>query len=139
MRQCITVYFRIVWSHADRNWYAYYCLPGSRKSNRNNGNKYILQCFPHEFKAFQAGKYKRRKDLSFRITIRCHSVGLILYWMENRRSLYVVSSFGILTFAMRKRTLDGAWLQSSVFQHIRQMVNSFPLEEMAPTQHQALL
>ena len=43
---------------------------------------------------------------------------------------YVVSSFGILTFAMRKRTLDGAWLQSSVFQHIRQMVNSFPLEEI---------
>lgn len=43
---------------------------------------------------------------------------------------YVVSSFGILTFAMRKRTLDGAWLQSSVFQHIRQMVNSLPLEEI---------
>ena len=31
---------------------------------------------------------------------------------------------------MRKRTLDGAWLQSSVFQHIRQMVNSLPLEEI---------
>ena len=37
---------------------------------------------------------------------------------------------GIITFAMRKRTLDGAWVQSSVFQHIRQTVNLLPLEEI---------
>ena len=31
---------------------------------------------------------------------------------------------------MRQRTLDGVWLQSSVFQHIRQMVHSLLLEEI---------
>jgi hypothetical protein len=136
MRQCITVYFRIVWSHAGRNWYAYYCLPGSRKSNRNNGNKYILQCFPHEFKRvnIKDGKTYKLQDYNGNpVPFRWFNAG----WKI--AEAYVVSSFGILTFAMRKRTLDGVWLQSSVFQHIRQMVNSFPLEEMAPTQHQALL
>jgi hypothetical protein len=69
------VYIRIVWIEPDRNWYAYnYCLPGSSISNRNNGNKYILRCFPYEFKRVNI------KDLSFRITmvIRCHTVGLML-------------------------------------------------------------
>jgi hypothetical protein len=79
--ECVTkdvvMYYR-VFSHClepDRNLYAYnYCLPGSSISNRNNDNKYILQCFPHKF------KWVNIKDLSFRITmvIRCHSVGLML-------------------------------------------------------------
>ena len=52
MTKDAAMYYRIfsLCLEPDRNWYAYYCLPGSRKSNRNNGNKYILQCFPHEFK-----------------------------------------------------------------------------------------
>jgi hypothetical protein len=76
-----------------------------------------------------AGKYKRRKDLK----LQDYNPVPFLWFNAGWKiaEAYVVSSFGILTFAMRKRTLDGAWLQSSVFQHIRQMVNSFPLEEMA--------
>jgi hypothetical protein len=124
MTKDAVMYYR-VFSHClepDRNWYAYnYCLPGSSISNRNNGNKYILQCFPHEFKRVNI------KDLSFRITM----VMVPFCWFNAGRKIaeaYVVSSFGILTFAMRKCTLDGALLQSSLFQHI--MVNLFPLEEI---------
>jgi hypothetical protein len=76
------------------------------------------------------GKYKRQKDLSFRIT---NGNPVPFCWFNAGRKIaeaYVVPSFGMLAFAMRKRTLDGAWLQSSIFQHIHQMVNSFPLEEI---------
>ena len=125
MTKDAVMYYR-VFSHClepDRNWYAYnYCLAGSSISNRNNSNKYILQCFPHEFKRVNI------KDLR-----DCNGNPVPFRWFNAGRKIseaYVVSSFGILTFAMRQRTLDGAWLQSSVFQHIRQMVNSLPLEEI---------
>ena len=75
----------------------------------------------------QAGQYKRPRLQDY------NGNPVPFRWFNAGRKIaeaYVVSSFGILTFAMRKRTLDGAWLQSRVFQHIRQMVNSFPLEEI---------
>jgi hypothetical protein len=74
----------------------------------------------------EAGQYKRPKlHAGSHEPFRWFNAG------QKIDEAYVVSSFGILTFAaMRKRTLDGAWLQCSVFQHIRQMVNSFPLEEI---------
>jgi hypothetical protein len=75
----------------------------------------------------QAGQYKRPRLQDY------NGNPVLFRWFNAGRKIaeaYVVSSFGILTFAMRKRTLDGAWLQSRVFQHIRQMVNSFPLEEI---------
>ena len=84
----------------------------------------------------QAGQYKRPKLQDY------NGIPVPFRWFNAGRKIaeaYVVSSFAILTFAMRKRTLDGAWLQSSVFQHIRQMVNSFPLEEIGANTHQALL
>jgi succinate-acetate transporter protein len=73
----------------------------------------------------QAGQYKRSKLQDY------NGNPVPFCWFNAGRKIakaYVVSSFGILTFVMRKCTLDGAWLQSSVFQHI--MVNLFPLEEI---------
>jgi hypothetical protein len=75
----------------------------------------------------QAGQYKRPKLQDY------NGNPVPFRWFNAGRKIaeaYVVSSFGILTSAIKKCTLDGAWLQSSVFQHISQMVNSFPLEEI---------
>jgi hypothetical protein len=68
----------------------------------------------------QAGQYKRPKLQDY------NGNPVPFRWSNAGRKIaeaYVVSSFVILTFAMRKCTLDGAWLQvlqSSVFQHISQ-------------------
>jgi hypothetical protein len=87
----------------------------------------------------QAGQYKRPKLQDY------NGNPVPFRWFNAGRKIaeaYVFSSFGILTFAMRKRTLDGAWLQSSVFQassiYTKWSTHS-RLKKLAPTQHQALL
>jgi hypothetical protein len=79
----------------------------------------------------QAGQYKRPKLQDY------NGNPVPFRWFNAGRKIaeaYVVSSFAILTFAMRKRTLDGAWLQSSVYSSIyAKWSTRSRLKKLAPT------
>ena len=46
------------------------------------------------------------------------------------RDVYVISTFGILVFALRQRKIDGDWLKSAAFDTICAKVNMVDLENL---------